>query len=54
VLGDNITTIRRESRYVVPWLQAVLTDPPTGPGASKARTLLDRLAAAGDDQALSV
>ncbi len=54
VLGDNIASIRRESRYVVAWLQLVLADPPAGPAASKARTLLDRLAAAGDDHALSV
>lgn len=53
VLGDNIQMIRR-SRYTIAWLQAVLTNPPPGTAARHARTLLDRLAAAGDDRALTV
>jgi hypothetical protein len=54
VLGDDIKMIRRSSRYVIPWLQAVLSDSPPGQTAVRARTLLDRLAAAGDDWALTV
>lgn len=54
VLGDNIQRIRRESNMVVAWLQVILTQPTPGPGAARARTLLDRLAAAGDDWALNV
>ncbi|MCW6003770.1 hypothetical protein K1W54_04135 [Micromonospora sp. CPCC 205371] len=54
VLGDDITSIRRQSRYVMAWLEIVLTDLPGGSAASRARTLLDRLAAAGDDHALSL
>ncbi len=54
VLGDNVERIRRESRMVVAWLQLVLGDPAPGSMTTRARTLLDRLAAAGDDWALSV
>jgi hypothetical protein len=54
VLGDNIEWIRRSSRYVMVWLQAVLSDAPPGEQAARARRLLDRLAASGDSAALTV
>lgn len=54
VLGDNIEAIRRSSQYVMAWLQAVLSNPPPGEPTARARRLLDRLAAAGDDWALAV
>jgi hypothetical protein len=54
VLGEDIEMIRRSSQYTMAWLQVVLSDPPAGAAAGKARTLLDRLAAAGDNGALSV
>jgi hypothetical protein len=54
VLGDDLGEIRRESRLAVPFMQAVLTNSPSGQAADEARHLLDRLAADGDDRALSV
>lgn len=54
VLGDNIEWIRRSSQYVMAWLQAVLSNAPPGEPTARARRLLDRLAAAGDERALAV
>jgi hypothetical protein len=53
VLGGDVQKMRRSSRLTVPWLQAVLSDPPPGQAATQARTLLDRLAATGDAAALA-
>ena len=54
VLGENLGEIRRESRFAVPFLQAILTNSSSGPGVDEARHLLDRLAADGDERALHV
>ncbi len=54
VLGDNIEWIRRSSQYVMAWLQGVLSNPPPGEPTARARRLLDRLAATGDDRALAI
>jgi len=53
VLGDHIESISRESRLVVPWLDVALRRPEAaGEHATRVRTLLDRLAAFGDEGAL--
>jgi hypothetical protein len=54
VLGENLGEIRRESRFAVPFLQAVLTNSSSDPAVDEARHLLDRLAADGDEHALQV
>ena len=43
VLGENLGEIRRESRFAMPFLQAVLTNSSSGLAVDEARHLLDRL-----------
>jgi hypothetical protein len=54
VLGDDVETLRRDSQYAVAFLRVALRSPPAGDAARRARLLLDRLAAAGDEQALQL
>ena len=54
VLGDDTAAIRRGSDYAVPWLELVLKHPPTGKIGAQARSLMDRLAGAGFDDAIAV
>jgi hypothetical protein len=54
VLGNNINSIRRSSRLVVAWLKVLLSNPPPGAATAGARTLLDQLAAGGDENALGL
>lgn len=54
VLGDDLRSIRRSSQFVGPWLQVILTKSSPSQVTGRARALLDRLAADGDEFALSV
>ncbi len=45
VLGEDAQSIRRESRMAVAFLEQALRNPPSGSVASKARSVLDGLAA---------
>ncbi len=54
VLGDDVETLRRHSRYAVAFLRVALRDPPPGDAPRRARLLLDQLAVAGDEQALQL
>lgn len=54
VIGDDFKMIKRESRLTVHFTQIVLRTPPPEPLAAQVRTLLDGLAALGDEAALAV
>ena len=54
VLGDDVRSILRESRYAIAWLQIVLSNPLEGASTAPAGALLDRLAASGDNGAIEV
>lgn len=54
VLGNNFEAIKRESSLVVEFLRLTLQSPPSQVIAEQARTMLDGLAALGDEAALDV